>query len=445
MRYLQWTTLVAAAVLALGCSAQDPEVLDGDAEPGAESDPDQLDELPDRIDAPGPSGPPEPHDVCPSGDCPPDFEVTRLTAIASVQGSDGEYLTGMHHREQPLPQFVHRFSYDGVDTSGSSSATDLPEPVTQAIQHSATFVYGDEVPDSFDLTVEIPRGLATGWYPPVRQWEPGIPVGAVADSGLNWRLEPTAGDEATPPDADGLWSSTREISEARTVESDGDAEHFAGFEGVGTFEPPLHVSHHGDDFELHNPSDATVPQSFLIKHRDGGQYVLALGPIPAEHTYDFSPAPKESPLPVESQRSAVHSLLAEGLVDAGLSEDEATAYLQGHEDSLLDEPGDRLVYVAPRDWTEQWLSTDVDPAPAELTEVVVGRIELMHPDQEEALVAAVQRARNETTTIPEEFGEPVSEPRLRRGCELVEQTDVRDWCYERADEMAAESRDSISW
>lgn len=430
----------------LGCVEQDPTVVDIETQEETTDD-DVLGEPTDDLETDAPVALPDELAPCrTSASGCDDFEVRQITTTTSVQSSEGEYLTGLHHREHPLPDDIHRFSYSGVEPdTPAPTATALPGAVTLSIQHSTTYLYGDQLPETVDLEVRLPEGLATGWFPEVRQWLPGLPLTEVAGGRIAWTATPVSEQQDDSQPTEGYWETARQLESATPMRVDDEHQRYLGFEGVTTFEPPLHVSHHGDHFELHNDSDALVPETFLIKHRDDGMYLLSPGSIHGGETVDFSPAPKESPVPVENQRAVIETMLQDGLIDAGLTLEEAQTYLKGWEESILDEPGDRLLYVAPRQWTESWFPIDVDPAPEETTQMVVGRIELMHPDQEEAIAGAVERAYDDGTTIPEEFGDTVSEPRLRRGCQLVEQTDPHQWCLDRADEMAADRRHSVTW
>ena len=69
----------------------------------------------------------------------------------------------------------------------------------------------------------------------------------------------------------------------------------------------------------------------------------------------------------------------QALVNAGLFPDEATAMLKTWELSYFKSPGRRLFYLTPRGWTDQVLPLSVDGA--DITRVMIGRIELITPGQ----------------------------------------------------------------
>jgi len=93
----------------------------------------------------------------------------------------------------------------------------------------------------------------------------------------------------------------------------------------------------------------------------------------------------------------------------GLYPSEAKAMVQTWHDSWLSEEGLRVLYVLPRQWTDEILPMKLSPKPAELTRVMVGRAEILpdviesrlaretqslgngNPKQEDALVTDLSR------------------------------------------------------
>ena len=75
----------------------------------------------------------------------------------------------------------------------------------------------------------------------------------------------------------------------------------------------------------------------------------------------------------------------DALVQAGLYPDEATAMLKTWELSYFKSPGLRFFYIVPRAWTDRVLPLTVTGAKADITRVMVGRIELVTDEQKAAL------------------------------------------------------------
>ena len=81
--------------------------------------------------------------------------------------------------------------------------------------------------------------------------------------------------------------------------------------------------------------------------------------------------------------------------------------------------GLRVLYVAPRKWTDAWLPTAVKPAPSSFVRTLVGRIEVMTLAEETELVKTIEadaKAGNPITLAP--LGR-FAEPRLERATELL--------------------------
>jgi hypothetical protein len=72
--------------------------------------------------------------------------------------------------------------------------------------------------------------------------------------------------------------------------------------------------------------------------------------------------------------------MKKALVEAGLFEDEATAMMATWESSWYMEPGRRIFYLVPREWTDRFLPLSVS-VPHRATRVLVGRIDLLAPGE----------------------------------------------------------------
>jgi hypothetical protein len=84
------------------------------------------------------------------------------------------------------------------------------------------------------------------------------------------------------------------------------------------------------------------------------------------------------------------------LIADGLFEDEAEAMLNTWERSYFQGSGQRVFFMVPRAWTDQVLPLSIS-VPSELTRVMIGRIELVTPQQQDTLahVASNPKAFNE--------------------------------------------------
>jgi hypothetical protein len=73
------------------------------------------------------------------------------------------------------------------------------------------------------------------------------------------------------------------------------------------------------------------------------------------------------------------------LVSSGLYDDEAKAMLDTWELSYFKSSGARIFYIVPPAWTEQVLPMRISPKPDEIKRVMVGRLDVVTPEQRELL------------------------------------------------------------
>src|SRR5207244_604679 len=81
-------------------------------------------------------------------------------------------------------------------------------------------------------------------------------------------------------------------------------------------------------------------------------------------------------------RAQIMQRMEESLVASGLYAAEAKAMVQTWQDSWFGEEGLRVLYILPRNWTDQILPLNVSPTPSELVRVMVGRAEMIPPSLE---------------------------------------------------------------
>jgi hypothetical protein len=91
---------------------------------------------------------------------------------------------------------------------------------------------------------------------------------------------------------------------------------------------------------------------------------------------------------VSGTLDSLRSDLEDLLVAQGLFPDEAHAMLETWGDSWF-EDGSRLIYIVPRQYIDSILPLSINPAPAQLSRVFVGRIELITPATETSIETAI--------------------------------------------------------
>src|SRR5439155_23891231 len=99
-------------------------------------------------------------------------------------------------------------------------------------------------------------------------------------------------------------------------------------------------------------------------------------------------------------------VVVKGLTAAGLYEREARAMVKTWDAAWFKEEGTRLLYLVPRAKTDELLPLTVDPKPAEVVRVLVGRHDFLTPEQEataDRQVARVRAARAEIDAAQKEL------------------------------------------
>ncbi|HZS09889.1 MAG TPA: hypothetical protein VFD58_33995 [Blastocatellia bacterium] len=229
---------------------------------------------------------------------------------------------------------------------------------------------------SVSVKVDFPKGTISEWYPQARD----------TDSGIDWgRLNILPGAQVSFPVAqrESHYYPARETDAAPVRTSNKgktEYEKFLFYRGIGNFDPPLRAGLAGDKVTVKNPGTEEIAQVIVFENRGGKAGWRIGGQLKGEATFD-RPVPDQ---PIES----LHRELERILVAQGLYEKEAAAMVKTWRDSWF-EDGLRVFYIVPCRATDAILPITISPAPSQLTRVLVGRAEIITPEMEKAIQAAV--------------------------------------------------------
>ncbi|MFN0054046.1 MAG: hypothetical protein ACKV0T_17850 [Planctomycetales bacterium] len=349
--------------------------------------------------------------------------VHEWGTFTSFSGSDGVRLEFRPLVDEDLPPFVlDRFLQSGVDFPFTKSTL----RVRMRMETPITYFYTDRERD-VSVRVEFPDGLLTEFYPPVARMQPAYSLfepRTLKQSSLDWgrihliptdRLEARVEDPGrrrllqsllavslTPPaDPKFHYGHARQTDAAlihvhRPHVSSADQPHapagdffekFLFYRGVGNFDLPLQFSASGDgEFELANTGDDPIRQLFLIDVEGSEVRWSRHEQIAAGSRLPMCQAA------IVGTIDALADEVAQALVAEGLYEKEAVAMVNTWRSSWFGEAGTRLLYVVPRALTDALLPLHVDPQPQESVRVLVGRMEVMTPEQEAQVVAMVEKS-----------------------------------------------------
>ena len=245
------------------------------------------------------------------------------------------------------------------------------------------------------VSVRFPRGLMTEWYPRAAVTQP-IPDrttlrNSATQSLIEWRdvrILPNGAPNFPVEAGESHYYAARETDAAPLVVGD-QREKFLFYRGVASFDVPLAAVPLDDErVRVQNLGVEDIHGVVLFENRGG---------VMRYQTYDV--LRRESVLALPSRARSVTDIrrdLQRMLVKAGLYEREANAMVASWRDSWFEE-GTRVFYVVPPRAVDAILPLQVDPAPARVARVFVGRMEVITPAIEQSVENAV--AANDATVL----------------------------------------------
>jgi len=265
------------------------------------------------------------------------------------------------------------------------------------------YFYSDH-PSTVSVRVDFPEGKITEWYPQAR---------GAYDNVIDWgriTVLPGANLEFPVEAAESHYYPARETDSAplRVCSKTGktEQEKFLFYRGVGSFRPPLNAIAKGQSVAFESPAGARVNKVLLFENREG-RMGYAVCDLKARSSVVTRPE-------LTATLAGLERDLKSLLVQSGLFEKEAQAMLNTWRDSWFEE-GLRAFYIVPRKVTDRVLPISIEPQPAELTRVLVGRIEMI-TDEMEATVAKSSMSDEGAVAAREKYGRFL-EPIVKRALE----------------------------
>ncbi|HLG15208.1 MAG TPA: hypothetical protein VJH03_11995 [Blastocatellia bacterium] len=305
-------------------------------------------------------------------------EWGTFTSIAGEDGTAVEWrpLNG----SSDLPGFVHTMSEtdraSGLRHASACNKCDLSALVR--METPVLYFYTDRETD-VSVRVDFPKGRITEWYPQARFVNGGIDWG-------RFKVLPDALVDLPREEAESHYYPAREVDAApvRVCGQRGtEHERFLFYRGVGNFDLPLSVALKDDDrIVVKNFGREEIGTVVLFENRQGkiGYRIRSL----LKRKFRFNrPTAGQT---IDSLERDLENIL----ITHGLYEKEARAMLKTWRDSWFEE-GLRIFYIVPRGTTDSILPVTIDPTPAELVRVLVGRTEVITPEMEHAVQQQVAK------------------------------------------------------
>jgi hypothetical protein len=335
----------------------------------------------------------------------PGYTAHEWGTFTSVQGADGVQMDWNPLTVSELPPFVYELNRVRGKNAPALLLAKTGMVCKQRMETPVIYFYSDRE-RTLDVAVDFPQGTITEWYPlesaadlSIRR--PGQPQ--PKRPALEWKnlrvLPPDATVDGLPTENSGShYYAAREtdasLVSVTTSDKKSEIEKFLFYRGTGNFAAPLTVTLEDksrDVLQLTNTGAEPLSAVFVLEVRGNEGRVFGAGNL-APGAYRKLPLlRREAFRPLEQIRARLGGDMRAALVAAGLYEREAAAMVNTWEASWFAEQGTRVLYILPRAWTDRVLPLTIQPAPAEVARVMVGRAEVITPAMEQTLLKQVER------------------------------------------------------
>lgn len=354
---------------------------------------------------------------------PQAFKVHEWGTFTSMVSSAGQRLPGMQHEDEALPDFVLGRA-PALDFGKAMEA--MPGAVTQKMETPVLYFYSDQ-DLRVDIDVTFTDGIISQWFPEATSFWPAIgEAQAFAGGNMRWQVDVSPEETQAPPAVapDDIWAPSRRVA-SQPIRVGDDVEQFVFYRGLGDFDVPLEFDVSAESISVKNRSAERVPSAFYLHLHPGGGYIQSLGAIEPGQSVVAQGGPKE--LDLNQYLATAKREVRESLVASGLFEDEAQAMVDTWASSYFLTPGQRVLYVLPRGWTDALLPIQIAPTPDELVRTLVGRVEILSLDRETSLMQALREAHANGGNFDWRTLGHFAEPQLQRAMQLEADARFQSW------------------
>jgi len=331
-----------------------------------------------------------------------EFVAHEWGTFTSVQGADGVQMHWNPFTKTDLPKFVYSRAF--LSSQGGREIA-LKEALMSLVRMETPVIYFySDQGRTADVTVEMPQGRITEWYPRANRVGPTFTTNKAeakeaARSLIEWKGVTILPRDASEISADKLIreKNGNHYYEAREVDANfvrvasphasGGAEHERDlfYRGVGFFHAPLKVElEHEQYLRLSTKSIEPMTDLFVLTIQDGRARYQRFERV--NHDSEVRAKLDAEPWASLSEvRGKLMPEMASALVNQGLFPKEAHAMVNTWKDQWFEEEGTRVLYLLPRSWTDQTLPLTISPKPTSIVRVMVGRAEVITPATEREL------------------------------------------------------------
>jgi hypothetical protein len=339
-----------------------------------------------------------------------EWQIHEWGTFTSLQDETGRTIGGINTDDEPVPRFVHRLAHWVLQTPSEvpviffQGAPRCHPDVTMRLETPVIYFHPPTgVSDhKATVTVKFRGGWLTEFYPLAHPELDGLAGGKFnfgkldsnSESALSWNDLSIGGDWPLTNTTEHVWTSPRAVDAALVRTTTGEAEKFLFYRGVGHLDAPMQVSRSDGEFVFRSQlrgfdGRLRVESSWLVDIRKGGKVAFRRLPpmtlkkdakvVVARTDANFTEKEYSVPNLEKLKGSLRKTLIAEGLFA-----DEAEALLNTWELSYFKSQGLRVFFTVPSEWTDFVLPLEIS-LPAKVSRAMVGRIELVTPEQRDKL------------------------------------------------------------
>lgn len=312
-----------------------------------------------------------------------------------LQNEQGNAISGINIDDEPVPSFVYRVGSLILSPSMPRPASKVALPschpdVVMRLETPVVYFYPPNDKEAeVDVEVDFPSGWISEYYPNATVSTPGLSEGHIRREEMGqiaWRGLKVGGNAAGPSTDSHVWKTPREVDSASVQTPQGEVERYLFYRGVANLEAPVRVSREGDVLKMTGETRV----GWLADFRGDGTvaFVRAGAEMPANFT-GYS----------KKNLAALRVEMRGELIAEGLFPKEAEAMLATWENSYFQSRGLRLFYMVPREWTDRHLPLRVSGV-TQITRAMIGRIELVTPEQRETIERLVKISSVSPSELP---------------------------------------------
>lgn len=295
--------------------------------------------------------------------------VHEWGTFTSVAGSDGEAVSWESLAgPSDLPCFVHVLDQRNLKAAAFG---------TVRMETPVVYFYPKE-PASVSVHVDFPQGRITEWYPQASSVQPS----SSRQGWIEWenvQLSPAGGPLPQVDTASHYYAAR--TTDSWPLKAMNETEKLLFYRGIADFSVDLRPVVRASDVLIDNAGTESVPEVILFENQAGHTgYHIVRGlrdPVSVKYS-DLTGTVEDLRLQMENDLS-----------EMGLYPKEAHAMLETWRDSWFEE-GLRVFYVVPRATVNVLLPISIQPAPAQLSRVFVGRVELLSPSMRQEISEALE-------------------------------------------------------